>query len=380
MTPVQTPADLKPITALRFGAALWVAVYAFWENLAGADQSGLVAKGYLGVELFFVLSGFILSHVYLAQAGEKRFSYGRFLWARVARVYPLHIATLVAVGLLAGAALVAGMSVDANVLSWSSLPANLLMVHAWGLAPVAGWNHPSWSISAEWFAYLCFPAFAFVFWRLRDRPVVAVLGAAAFLATLYFVFEQWAGFPLTEATIRWGALRIVPCFALGCALYLMYRKAPLKAPALTSAAFLILMLGSAWLGLWDAITVLLAGGLILSLASLPNERAGWLASKPAVYLGEISYSVYMVCVPWKLLAVNLAAKVTDAPDKQLHVFVWLAILALLPVVAAASYHLVEHPARKALRAWAERGDKTSARNTKDAGTSKGLAARGEPVA
>ena len=380
MTPVQTPADLKPITALRFGAALWVAVYAFWENLAGADQSGLVAKGYLGVELFFVLSGFILSHVYLAQAGEKRFSYGRFLWARVARVYPLHIATLVAVGLLAGAALVAGMSVDANVLSWSSLPANLLMVHAWGLAPVAGWNHPSWSISAEWFAYLCFPAFAFVFWRLRDRPVVAVLGAAAFLATLYFVFEQWAGFPLTEATIRWGALRIVPCFALGCALYLMYRKAPLKAPALTSAGFLVLMLGSAWLGLWDAITVLLAGGLILSLASLPNERAGWLASKPAVYLGEISYSVYMVCVPWKLLAVNLAAKVTDAPDKQLHVFVWLAILALLPVVAAASYHLVEHPARKALRAWAERGDKTSARNTKDAGTSKGLAARGEPVA
>ncbi len=380
MTPVQTPADLKPITALRFAAALWVAVYAFWENLAGVGLPGLVAKGYLGVELFFVLSGFILSHVYLAQAGEKRFSYGRFLWARVARVYPLHIATLLGVGLLAGAAIVAGMSVDSNVLSWSSLPANLLMVHAWGLAPAAGWNHPSWSISAEWFAYLCFPAFAFVFWRLRDKPVVAVLGAAAFLAVLYFVFEQWAGFPLTEATIRWGALRIVPCFALGCALYLVYRKAPLKAPGLSAAIFLALMLASAALGLWDAITVLLAGGLILSLASLPNARAGWLASRPAVYLGEISYSVYMVCVPWKLLAVNLAAKATDAPDKQLHVFVWLAIVALLPVVAAASYHLVEHPARRALRGWAERRHKTSATNTKDADTSKGLAPGGEPVA
>lgn len=380
MTPVQTPADLKPITALRFAAALWVAIYAFWENLAGVGLPGLVAKGYLGVELFFVLSGFILSHVYLAQAGEKRFSYGRFLWARVARVYPLHIATLLGVGLLAAAAIVAGMSVDSNVLSWSSLPANLLMVHAWGLAPAAGWNHPSWSISAEWFAYLCFPAFAFVFWRLRDKPATAVLGAAAFLAVLYFVFEQWAGFPLTEATIRWGALRIVPCFALGCALYLVYRKAPLKAPGISAAIFLALMLASAAVGLWDAITVLLAGGLILSLASLPNARAGWLASKPAVYLGEISYSVYMVCVPWKLLAVNLAAKVTDAPDKQLHVFVWLAIIALLPVVAAASYHLVEHPARRALRGWAERRDKTSATNTKDTDTSKGLAAKGEPVA
>ncbi|MFN7129225.1 MAG: acyltransferase family protein [Brevundimonas sp.] len=363
MTPVQTPADLRPITALRFGAAIWVAVYTFCENLAGAPSSGLVHKGYLGVELFFVLSGFILSHVYLQAAGEKRFSYRSFLWARVARVYPLHLATLVGVGLLAGAAVVAGMSVDGNVLSWASLPANLLMVHAWGLAPVAGWNHPSWSISAEWFAYLCFPVFALVFWRLRQRPVMAVVGAAVFLAALYSGFERLAGFPLTEATIRWGALRIVPCFALGCALYLVYRRAPLRAPWTASAVSFALMVLSAALGLWDGITVLLAGALILSLASLPNERAGWLASKPAVYLGEISYSVYMVCVPWKLLAVNLAAKATDAPDKQVHVFVWLAILALLPVVAALSYHLIEHPARKALRGWGKGRNPLSSEQT-----------------
>ena len=110
------------------------------------------------------------------------------------------------------------MSVDGNVLSWSSLPANLLMVHAWGLAPVAGWNHPSWSISAEWFAYLCFPAFAYVAWRMRERPLIAVILAGGFLALLYVVFERLAGFSLTEATIRWGALRIVPPFLFGCAL------------------------------------------------------------------------------------------------------------------------------------------------------------------
>jgi peptidoglycan/LPS O-acetylase OafA/YrhL len=272
MTPVQTPADLRPLTALRFAAARWVAVYTFWPNLAGAPQTAVVAKGYLGVELFFVLSGFILSHVYLQAAGEKRFSYRGFLWARIARVYPLHLATLIGVGGLAAAALIAGMSVDANVLSWSSLPANLLMLHAWGLAPVAGWNHPSWSISAEWFAYLCFPLFAFVFWRLRDKPVAAVVGTAAFLTVLYFVFEQTAGFPLTEATIRWGALRIVPCFALGCALYLVYRKAgpQLSAPAAGAGAAIafVLMMGSAALGLWDGITVLCAGVLILALAAV----------------------------------------------------------------------------------------------------------------
>ena len=353
-TPLQTPADLKPITALRFAAAAWVAVYTFWENLAVGFRPDIVEKGYLGVELFFVLSGFILSHVYLQAAGEKTWSYRGFLWARIARVYPLHLATLIGVGLLAGAALVAGLSVDANVLSWSSLPANLLMLHAWGLAPVAGWNHPSWSISAEWFAYLAFPAFAFVFWRLRNRPGLAVAGAVLFMVGLYLAFERLAGFSLTEATIRWGALRIVPCFAYGCALYLAYRRAPLKAPRIAAVACLALMIASAALGLWDGVTVLLAGGLILSLASLPNDRAGWLASRPAVYLGEISYSVYMVCVPWKLLVVNAAAKVVDAPDKQFQLFVWLVILALLPVVAAASYHLVEHPARKALRGFAAR--------------------------
>jgi peptidoglycan/LPS O-acetylase OafA/YrhL len=378
MTPVQTPADLRPLTALRFAAALWVAVYTFWPNLAGAPQTTVVAKGYLGVELFFVLSGFILSHVYLQAAGEKRFSYRGFLWARIARVYPLHLATLIGVGGLAAAALIAGMSVDANVLSWSSLPANLLMLHAWGLAPVAGWNHPSWSISAEWFAYLCFPLFAFVFWRLRDKPVAAVVGAAAFLTVLYFVFEQAAGFPLTEATIRWGALRIVPCFALGCALYLVYRKVGqrLSAPAAGAGAAIafVLMMGSAALGLWDGITVLCAGALILALAALPNARAGWLASRPAVYLGEISYSVYMVCVPWNLLAVGLAAKLTGAADKQLQIFVWLAILALLPVVAAVSYHLVERPARQALRGLAERPKSVSSatedRPSPDGGMSK----------
>jgi peptidoglycan/LPS O-acetylase OafA/YrhL len=239
-----------------------------------------------------------------------------------------------------------------------------------GLAPVAGWNHPSWSISAEWFAYLCFPLFAFVFWRAREKPVAAGVGTAAFLTGLYYGLERVAGFPLTEATIRWGALRIVPCFALGCALYLVYRKAPLKTPLIASAVSFGLMVLSAALGLWDGITVLLAGALILSLASLPNERAGWLASKPAVYLGEISYSVYMVCVPWKLLAVGLAAKLTDAPDKQLQIFVWLAILALLPVVAAVSYHRVERPARKALRGVAERRKTPSSADTPDGGTPK----------
>ena len=58
------------------------------------------------------------------------------------------------------AATVAGLSIDASLTDWRALPAHLTLTHAWGLATSSAFNHPSWSISAEWFAYLCFPLFA----------------------------------------------------------------------------------------------------------------------------------------------------------------------------------------------------------------------------
>jgi len=354
MTPVPTPPDLRALTTLRFFAALWVVLYTAWPHLDVSWVPVAVTRGYLGVETFFVLSGFILSHVYLEAAGEKRFRYGGFLWARLARVYPLHLVTLfgmIGLGLAAG---VAGLSIDGSLTDWRALPANLTLTHAWGLAPSSAFNHPSWSISAEWAAYLGFPAFAFVAWRLRDRPVLATVLAAAFALGLYAAFEPLAGYSLTEATFRWGALRIVPCFALGCALYLVHRRGgvPFAGPvALVSG---VAVLASASLGLWDALTVLAAGGLILGLGSLDNARAGVLGSKLGVYLGEISYSIYMVCAPVLLLTTNVAARLTGADDKRFQILVWLALVAAIPVAAMLTYHLVERPARKAMRGFADR--------------------------
>lgn len=347
-------AHIKPLTALRFFAAFWVVLYHYWPKLDVGFTPAVAQKGYLGVEAFFVLSGFILCHVYLRGFGEGRFRYGDFLWNRLARVYPLHLVTLIGVGAMAIVAGLAGIAVDGNILSWTSLPANLLLVHAWGFAPVAGWNHASWSISAEWFAYLGFPAFAFAAWKLRHRPVAAVLGSLALIAVLYPAFQALAGFPLTEATIRWGALRIVPCFAYGCALHALWRSDRFPARlAGYGAAFLgAAVLAAIQFSAPDPVIVMLLGGLIFMLASL--AKAGFeFAGQPAfVYLGEISYSTYMICIPWKILAINGAAKLLNIDSDKLPLLIWgLIVVALVPL-SAISYHVIENPCREGMKALA----------------------------
>jgi peptidoglycan/LPS O-acetylase OafA/YrhL len=347
--PPATP--INPLTSLRFFAAMWVVLFNYWPNLGG-NLPPLVARGYLGVELFFVLSGFILCHVYLDNVADGRFAYGEFLRARLARVYPLHLATLLGIGVMALAAQAAGHALHSNILSWSSLPANLLLVQAWGLAPQAAWNHPSWSISAEWFAYLTFPLFASAALRLASRPWIAVFGAFAALVGAYAAFHALAGFPLTEATIRWGALRIAPCFAFGAALNLVWRSSAAagRTKALLGAAFSGAgVFVCAQIGAPDAALVGLFGLLILSLAALAKAGQNGGGGAIFVYLGEISYSIYMLCVPWQLLFVNVMITVLHFRKDSLPLGIWLVFVSSLVLLAAAAHHLIERPARRWMR-------------------------------
>ena len=347
------PSNLKALTSLRYFAAIWVVLFHYWPSLTTAAMPGPVAQGYLGVELFFVLSGFILCHVYLESAGEGRLNYGQFLWARLARIYPLHIATLAGLGLIAAAALALGVGAVDKVLVWSSLPAQLVLAQAWGLAQDGGWNHPSWSISAEWIAYLTFPVFAFAAWRLRNRPRVAIALALALTTILYIGFQRITGQPLTRATIAWGALRIVPCFAYGCAVYLAWRALPAKASgvaAIAALGFLAAIALAVTLGAPDYVTVGLFGGLIFWLARY-DARPALMTSGLGVYLGEVSFAVYMVCIPWQLVFTHVAGRLAGVGAGPLPLALWILMLVGVTPVAMVAHHLVERPARKAMRDW-----------------------------
>ena len=355
------PANLRQLTAFRFFAAAWVVLFGFWDLLRPEARFGappaLVGKGYLGVELFFVLSGFILSHVYAAARAEGRFRYGPYLWARLARIYPLHLATLLAMGGLAAAATLLGAAPDHDIASPATLPANLLLVHSWGLLPGGSWNHPSWSISAEWAAYLAFPLVAAAVWPLRRRPALALALALGVVFAAYALFERWAGFPLTRATTSWGPLRIAPPFLYGCTLHLAWRATPAPSPreaGLAAAVFLAMGAGAVAWGAPDAVTVAAGGGVILALAGLSASGSGVLASPAAVWLGEVSFALYMVKTPWELVYGNLAKRALHLSDAAAWPWpVWAGLLAGALPAAAAAHHLVERPARTLMRRMAE---------------------------
>lgn len=345
------PQNLKPLTAMRFFAAMWVVAYHFTPSL-GLGMPSLIGKGYLGVELFFVLSGFILSHVYMESFGAGRFRYRDFLWARMARIYPVHMATLAGLGLLAAGATAVGFNINNQVIRMSSLPAQLTLTQAWGLGQAGGWNHPSWSISAEWFAYLSFPAFALLIWPLRRRPWIAGVLAMALVVILNVGFEAVAGFPLTKATTAWGALRIVPCFALGCATWLLWRSeaiASRKGAVAGVALSTLAIIAAALAGAPDWLTICIFGALILALGSLASTGSRLLTAPLWVYLGEVSFAVYMVCIPWQLVFEHGVRKVFSLPGDTLPPLLWAMLYLGVVPAAMALHHLVERPAREAMR-------------------------------
>ena len=270
------PADLKSLTGLRIVAAAWVLVYHF-RNRLGLDleQVGMIDKGYLGVDLFFILSGFILSHVYVRAWAEGRFPYGSFLWARLARLYPVHLLTLGATIMLWGLGRWAGARFEAAAFDPAAIPQHLLLVHAWWATPTVQWNFPSWSISAEWFAYLTFPAFALASLTLRRRPIVAVVLAATLFFSLDAIVQAYGG-SLTRLTAHGGVLRIIPSFAMGVALHrLGSTRAPPTLVAHTGMGVAVVwIVVAATLGLADRWTWLGLAALIYCTAETAKAGRG----------------------------------------------------------------------------------------------------------
>lgn len=312
-------------------------------------------RGCYGVDLFFVLSGFIISYAYSAREIRSNMAdYRRFIWFRFARIYPNHLATLMLLVALVLGSHVFHYSVPYENYPWSGLPAQLTMTHVWPFAYGGRWNLPSWSISAEWFAYLAvFP----VCQLLLNRG----WSTARLLAVAYLVFGGYCVFrpfllwlPFDRPT---ALPNVAAEFIAGSMLYGVYRAGSpfLHFLQKHATALFILILAVAALAPgqnpWIDRLVILTFPLLLASLSSEESLAGKMFSSALwVWLGNISYAIYMshsfAAQFFRFVAPE--EKYLHAPLSMRLVLV-AAHLAAVIAIAAALYYAVEVPCRNWMR-------------------------------
>jgi peptidoglycan/LPS O-acetylase OafA/YrhL len=346
--------EVAPLTSIRGIAALWVVAFHLFKNLGNhgiALTAGTVAwralsAGQFGVDIFFVLSGFIITQTYrlLTVAGIPEFLFKRF-----ARVYPLH---LVVLGLMVPGVFVMGLlgrtPGDVDYFAYSALPYHFTLTFAWFGHPI-GWNAPAWSVSIELLAYAAFPGLLMLNKRLPvpARIVLATLCVAASIAIL-----RSAGFENTGL----GAIgRGLLGFTIGVLMQFLAPRGFAIPFAPTAALAVLAVLATAS---DDSIVLAPVATAILIPALAGRSRDPFLialSNPAALWLGRISYSVYLVHFPLLLAGLNLLRLPFFAAHGGSSVAVFIA--SYLVVVLAAScavYALIEVPARTGLREWWKR--------------------------
>lgn len=340
------------------GLAAWLVVLfhslALWYSALPQTPMPLlrfVSHGYLAVDFFFVLSGFIIFINYYEKFDANfRHNLLTFYWNRITRIYPVHLLMLGAYLLLCAAFLYASATRSAPPgYSASAFWQSVFLVHAWTGTPLT-WNVPSWSISAEWFVYLLFPFIAALL-RTRIRGVAAhFFGVLAMLVALYLVYSLTGSRTLGADDIGMPLVRALGEFMLGAlagSLYIYH--SPLLQRCRHWVVLAIAAVVSVMLSLDLPNYAIIPGLFFLMVIYLIIDK-GWLAKvlshRVLVYLGEISYSTYLV--HYFVYDVFRAGWVHSGQSVSI-----LALLTSFLVVLGLSmlmYKYVEIPAQAYLRA------------------------------
>jgi peptidoglycan/LPS O-acetylase OafA/YrhL len=392
---------IPSLTGLRFVAAFSVA---FGHTipatliLFGTSPHGLTA---IGIPLFFTLSGFIIHYSYAdAFVSGWRRAAADFSVARFSRIYPLYFAFLLL--------MLVASPMGARLIRTDALPllgAYVLGVTTWVPLAIDGkilgqWHYGiSWSVSTEFFFYVCYGLLLYRIARIRDlRRAVGALAVFVFIAIAVLVaifltcdrWEPWAlaAFPgfsprmqdFDNSFARW-ALYFSPyaqlpgfiCGVLTCQIhFLIRRRGPVEgllpdAAAWGAAAGIVLLwvelqwLGTSgqWLRLsapadifvalhMNMLLVPLCCMLMLALATRATAVGALLSTSTALFLGEISYSIYLS----HPITVGLSARMLSGFPIAVRVLVTLGAIVAVSVLL---YRLIEAPARQLLRrAWLDR--------------------------
>jgi peptidoglycan/LPS O-acetylase OafA/YrhL len=311
---MQPRTQLPALTSMRFFAALAVLAYHFEPRMWFVDQSGFLHTitngGNAAVAFFFVLSGFILVYAHCSWSRGLNMGPRTFYAARAARILPAYGLGLAIAAPFFLHAFLVSKQIDSRSFLLSGLLTPILMQSWAPLKDAQLWNLPGWSLSAEVFFYLLFPAC----WILARRFGIWVFAIGTLVALLTIgMAEQWClAKPQTFCAVHltpefWAVFPLVhlPKFLFGMALGGVYLALPRERAALFDGLFLVSLLAlvsaMSLAGSWTAVfggtfLVILFGGLIFGAAS--SRIAISLLGHPAlIWLGEASYAIYILHIP-----------------------------------------------------------------------------------
>jgi peptidoglycan/LPS O-acetylase OafA/YrhL len=340
MKHITLEANIPSLTGLRAVAAMSVVFYHFTMRFETIGPfPNIFRNGWLGVDLFFVLSGFVIHHVYQATFERKidRTNFARFLWLRLARIYPVHIVTLFIALALSLTLTALGFQSSREYDYFTGTLAAMLLMHGW--LGIVGPNYVSWSVSAEWFAYLCYPALCWVSSRMNARHTAAA--AIAIIGVMHLNGEQNV------------LIRVLTEFAAGMITYKITARLRSFDRQTRWIGLTAVLAGLLWGLLRDhasvVIHVLIFCTIILGITQPGDILGRVLSTRPFEYLGEISYSLYLihslVASGFRLIVIMLPFQLSDSTGFMIQVGLSLAAAAIL-------FHLIELPARALLRQYA----------------------------
>jgi peptidoglycan/LPS O-acetylase OafA/YrhL len=299
----------------------------------------LVETGYLGVDGFFLLSGFVLWLGYGQRPPVGLPGIGRFWLRRFARTWPLHAAALLGLAGLVGLVLATGGTIhDPGRFALRDFLLQAALLNGWETTSRHAWNSPSWALSVEWAGYLAFPLLVQA-WRRAPSPALPAM-AALCLGGLWTMAEAVPGGGLNHS-LHLGLLRFFLEFGLGLSLGRLATEGRLPPmPALVAGTAIPLGL----LLRLDALTV--AGLALLVAAVWQRGAARPRAGRPdlALRLGEASFGIYLC---WVFVEAGMVGLLRLAqPGLAGRGLLFLAGLALTFVIGWLAWRLIEEPARR----------------------------------
>lgn len=364
MTAARQTRTIRAIDGLKGFGALGIVTFHMSAALAHSPEFGFTTywfgKYFLLLDLFFVVSGYGVALGYGETFRERvtAHDYGRFLWGRFVRLYPLYLFVLLVLGaqeLVHLAALNQGWYDPGHIpfqkptANWWNYLTSLAMVQSWGFHNKLVWNIPAWYVSALICAYFVFP---FIAWgaaridaRVRAAAVILIAGGAT--VALHMAFQAHM-FP---APNDMSPLRAILEFSLGYGVALLgpgpsWRRW-LQVPL---AALMFWGLHHYWRD-WQILLAMTA--LLWSLLDDRGAVAAVLGSRLMVWLGTVSYGIFLVHQPI-LSWFDALGRSALAPHVWIfwsQYFSWNIALRFVVIVLAgwAAHRFVAEPARRWLQ-------------------------------